>query len=191
MRYVVKVVCLVFALVANVVGKDDPFLSKLLARSVSVETNEGHGTGVVISSGVVLTNFHLLHTGSDVKVNGKDAKLLQVDPKNDLLLLSADTAPVIPVVFAEEISQDEEIVVIGNPLGHKSMISRGRIIDIDRGKLYIDAHVFLGSSGGGVFNTKGELVGVVVGIEGGTGDGFPFGIVISSFTISDFLPKTK
>ncbi len=182
----------IFVCVFSVMGQEKKapaLLNALIGRSVSVETDGGHGTGVVVIKGIVLTNFHLLNAGSGIKVDGKEATILKADPKNDLLLLAADTAQVTPLVLALEITQDEEVIVVGNPLGHKRMISRGRVIDITESKIYIDAHIFLGSSGSGAFNADGALIGIVVAIEGGEGDGFPFGIVIPALTIYKFFPK--
>lgn len=190
MRTMVKVLFLMLALSCTT-GRRAMFLNELLSRSVIVQTSEGRGTGVIISKGIILTNAHLFHEDVDIMVNDKKAVVLKKDLESDLMLLFAETASVPPLSFANTIMQDDEIVVVGNPLGHTGMVTRGHVIDITAGKIYIDAHIFFGSSGGGVYNSHGELVGVVVGIEGGTGDGFPFGIVIPSSVISDFLLKPK
>lgn len=190
MRTVVKVLFLMLALSCTT-GKKAMFLNELLARSTIVQTSEGRGTGVIISKGIVLTNAHLFHEDVEIRVNNKKATVLKKDMDRDLMLLSVETAPVHSVTLARNVVQDDEIVVVGNPLGHTGMVTRGHVIDITAGKIYIDAHIFFGSSGGGVYTPQGELVGVVVGIEGGTGDGFPFGIVIPSSVISDFLLKSN
>jgi S1-C subfamily serine protease len=188
MRYAVKVVALVFALAFDLVGKDAPMLlGGPASRSVVVATTDGHGTGVIVSKGFVISNFHILKAGSGVRVDGRDAVVVKVDPLHDLVLLAVETIDLPTLILTNEISQDDEIVVIGNPLGHKRMISRGRIIDITNGKIYIDAHIFLGSSGSGVYNSKGALIGIVEAIEGGDGDGFPFGVVISAGDVARFL----
>ena len=188
MRTAVKVLFLMLAL-SCATGRKTAFLNELLARSVIVQTSEGRGTGVIISKGVILTNAHLFHEDVEITVNGKKAAVLKKDSERDLMLLFAETASLPSLTLANTITQDDEIVVVGNPLGHTGMVTRGHIIDITASKVYIDAHIFFGSSGGGVYNSQGELVGVVVGIEGGTGDGFPFGIVIPSSVIIDFILK--
>lgn len=190
MRYVAKVVVLAFALAFSLSGKDFPMLlGGPASRSVIVATTHGHGTGVIVAKGFVISNFHVLKPGSGVKVDGKDAVVVKADPLHDLILLAVETIDVPALTLTDQISQDDEIVVIGNPLGHKRMISRGRIIDITDGKIYIDAHIFLGSSGSGVYNPKGALIGIVEAIEGGDGDGFPFGVVISARDVANFLMK--
>lgn len=158
-----------------------------LNRTVSVSTDEGRATGMIVATNLVLTNFHVLHTGSDVKVNGVVATIVKADTKNDLLLLLVPTKNFEVVGFAPKVSQDEQIIILGNPLGHKNVILRGRIIDIADGKFYTDAHVFFGSSGSGVYNLKGELVGLVSAIEGKEGAGYPYGVIVPVSKIMQFL----
>ncbi len=187
MRYLVAFVVILATLGLSANGKQAIPLDKLLARNVAVETGEGHGTGVIVSSGFVLTNFHVLHAGSEVKINGKLARVVKVDPKNDLALLATDTPPLSALQVAQSITLDQEIVCTGNPLEHKGMVSRGRIVAIENNSAYTDAHLFFGNSGGGAYNTSGELVGIVRGIEGKSGDGFPYGIIIPANVVRTFL----
>ena len=187
MRYIAKVVSFVFVLVFSLMAYAEQPLRGPLLRSVTVKTDEGQATGVILKKGFVLTNFHVLHTYSGVKVDGKEACIVKADPKNDLLLLAVETDDVPTLFPAHVITQDDKIVVIGNPLGHKEMILHGRITDIADNKIYIDAHVFFGSSGSAVYNEKGELVGLVRGIEGEEDDGFPYGVVIPVDIVLRFL----
>lgn len=165
------------------------FTNSGMARNVFIETDNGFGTGVIISQGAVLTCFHNLQATSEVKVNGVIPKILKVSPKYDLILLGITTSKVSPIEMATLTTQDEEVVVYGNPLGHRGTILRGRIIDLVNDKIYIDAHVFFGSSGGGVYNKKGQFVGIVSGMEGEKGFGMPFGVVIPSYTVFKFLEE--
>lgn len=188
MRYFVILLSLLCSLFLTATEKPIPLVKKLLARCVSVESSEGHGSGIIVAQGFVLTNFHVLHSGSDIKVNGKRADIVKVDLKNDLTLLSTETIFVAPLELAKEINLDDEVVCVGNPLAHKGMVSRGRIVAIDsNGTAFTDAHLFFGSSGGGVYSVSGELIGIVRGIEGKAGDGFPYGIIVPSSVIRTFL----
>ncbi len=192
MRNGLKIASLALALAMTAYAQKPSLLSRLHARSISVETKKGHGTGIVVAQGFVLTNFHLLHSGYAVTVNKKSAQIVKVDPLNDLALLATNTGNIAPITIAKTAIQDERIIVIGNPLDHKGMVVRGRITAIDDdGTIYIDAHVFFGNSGGGMYNLKGQLVGVVRGIEGEEGDGFPYGVVIPASTVRKFLEKRQ
>lgn len=156
-------------------------------RNVYVSTKGGHGTGIIISQDMVLTVFHNLCVDSDIKVNGKVAKILKVDPKNDLCLLYVKTIPATPIVFAGKFAPVEEVFCIGNPLDHKGVILVGRIFDFKKNLIYTDAHILPGFSGGGMYNKDGELVGMVVAVEGIKGLGYPYGMAIPQFTIVKFL----
>lgn len=96
-----------------------------------------------------------------------------------------------------------EIWVIGSPRGMERNITRGilsNIIDYKKGKnkytLYrTDTDIFYGNSGGGVYNHKGELVGVVMAVQVTTSGPFTTtpipggGLCISLQHIQDFLIK--
>ena len=187
MRSITRMASFVFVLMFCFMLRAAEPLRGPLLRSVTVKTDKGQATGVILKKGFVLTNFHVLHTYSGVKVDGKEACIVKADPKNDLLLLAVETDDVPTLFPAHVITQDDKIVVIGNPLGHREMILHGRITDIADNLIYIDAHVFFGSSGSAVYNEKGELVGVVRGIEGEEDNGFPYGVVIPVDVVLRFL----
>lgn len=164
-------------------------MTKPIGRCVSIKTDHGSATGVVIAQDLVLTCFHNLQTDSDIKVNGVIPKILKVSPKQDLVLLEVKTPYVSPIEMADTINQDEEVIIYGNPMGHLGTIIRGRIVDLANGKVYIDAHVFFGSSGSGMYNSKGQLVGIVTEMEGREGYGMPFGVAVPSFIVFKFLTE--
>ncbi len=93
----------------------------------------------------------------------------------------------------------ETIWVIGNPKGILGNVSKGIISNVLREEpkgpefLRIDAAIFYGNSGGGVYNKSGDLIGIVLAVEilmendkeskfipGG-------GIALSSSSILEFL----
>ena len=85
-----------------------------------------------------------------------------------------------PVIFGDSstASVGDTAIAIGNPLGNLGgTVTQGIISALDRqitleGKtmqlIQTDAAVNPGNSGGGMFNDKGELIGVVVAKSGGT-----------------------
>jgi len=55
----------------------------------------------------------------------------------------------------------DEIYVLGHPLGRQYNLSKGIVSNLDRSFVMgVDALMTFGNSGGGVFNTKGELIGI-------------------------------
>lgn len=197
MRNMLKVMALVFVLGVSAWGQMPISLNaKLLGRNVVVtayngDEEEGHGSGVIIAKGFILTNCHVLCLGFQMKVNGKNAPIVKMDTLHDIALIAVDTISVDPIVIAHQVTQDEEVIVVGNPEDFPNTILHGRIANIVKGNIIIDAPVYFGSSGGGVYNTKGELVGIVMAIKNKNNISSPFGIVIPMTTIFDFLKTVR
>lgn len=161
-----------------------------LQRNVYVSTKGGHGTGIIVFQDMVLTVFHNLQVDSDIKVNGKVAKIIKVDPKHDLCLLYFKTPDgTTPIVFCTKFQPVDEVACIGNPLDHTGVILLGRIFDYKRNFIFTDAHILPGFSGGGMYNEKGQLLGMIVAVEGVKGLGYPYAIAIPSSTIVKFLTE--
>lgn len=140
----------------------------------------GAGSGVIISSdGYIVTNNHVIDGASNITVrlkNGSEykAELVGTDADSDLAVLKIEPeSDLIPVIFgnSDELSVGQQVVAVGNPLGELGgTVTTGIISALDReltidGKkmnlLQMDAAVNPGNSGGGLFNLKGELIGIV------------------------------
>lgn len=143
------------------------------------------GSGVVISDdGYVVTNFHVVANGGtevvdDISVVYNDneyaATYVAGDEENDIAVLKVDDlkAPGVAIGNSDELSVGDWALVVGNPLGEAftNTLTVGIISGLDRdmsaGRLgsqtsmiQTDAAINSGNSGGGLFNTKGELVGI-------------------------------
>lgn len=143
---------------------------------VTIKTKDGHGSGCMISKeGYLVTNYHVVGDASDsLKVVLNDGKeyagtVLRKDPGMDLALVKiegSDFQSVSPS-FNPSCKLGEVIYVIGTPADPSlgQTITRGIFSakrDVYGNTMYqTDAHVNPGNSGGGMFNEKGELVGVV------------------------------
>jgi serine protease Do len=134
------------------------------------------GTGFFVRSiGFLLTNFHVVE-GIDlvgVKVPGSNEalwakKAAGFDLDNDLVLLEVETAITMPVSLgdSDQARVGEQIVVVGNPEGLEQTVSNGLlsgIRELDGRRLFqISAPISEGSSGSPVFNSRGEVIAVVV-----------------------------
>lgn len=119
---------------------------------------------------------------SEKKTRGHLAFVLAVDSAHDLALLG--TVGAIPVhatasVTSEQLYQGEMVQTLGNPLGLMFSYSHGDIASVryanavghrgDDKMLFIQttAPISPGSSGGALFNARGELVGVAHAAYGG------------------------
>ena len=140
---------------------------------------EGAGSGVVISTdGYIVTNNHVINGASSIYVtlaNGEkyNAQLVATDVKSDLAVIKIDAKDLQAAVLgnSETIKVGQNAVAIGNPLGTLggtvtagiiSGLSREVTIDrIPMTLMQINVAISPGNSGGGLFNTNGELIGVV------------------------------
>jgi len=128
------------------------------------------GSGVVIGPGRVVTNRHVIEDGVSFKVehDGKiwPAKLVRVDPEHDLAELSVAelNAPVVRIRSSSTLAVGEKVYAIGAPEGLELTISEGLISGLrDFGKdrvIQTSAATSPGSSGGGLFDAEGRLVGI-------------------------------
>jgi Flp pilus assembly protein TadD len=128
------------------------------------------GSGVVIAPGRVITNRHVIEDGASFRVeHGGEkwpAKLVSVAPNHDLAELSVAgfAAPAVTVRDSSSLAVGERVFAIGAPEGLELTISEGLISglrDFDEGRLIqTSAAISPGSSGGGLFDSEGRLVGI-------------------------------
>ena len=136
------------------------------------------GSGVMITTqGHVVTNYHVIEGASDVQVlsNGQylQAEIVGYDELTDLAVLRVTEDVSLPAVKMGDISQvrvGDWAIVIGNPLGKQfaDTVTIGVVSALNRElegtsivkMMQTDAAINSGNSGGGLFNTKGELIGI-------------------------------
>lgn len=158
---------------------------------------EGQGSGVVISDGgLVLTAAHVVQTAEKIKIrftSGKEvpAKIMRLSKGADIALLKLAWIPdgikVAKLGNSDKVQIGEKICIIGAPYGLSHSLSVGHISrkhqEINKTSGFLRAEFFQtdaainhGNSGGPMFNTKGEVVGIVSSIltESGGFDGIGF-----------------
>ena len=139
----------------------------------------GAGSGVIFSEdGIIVTNDHVVSGASAITVRTKDgesyeATLLGTDSKTDIAVLKIEADGLTPAILgdSEGLTVGEYAMAIGNPLGHLGgTVTDGIISALSRevtisGEnmtlLQTNAAINPGNSGGGLFNEKGELIGIV------------------------------
>jgi len=155
------------------------------------------GSGFIIDGeGYIVTNNHVIAGAEDITVILRDdtqlkAKLIGADSRVDLAVLKVDPPGKKPLPAAKFGDSDKTrvgdwVVAIGNPfgLGHSvtaGIISaRGRSLSNESLDDYLqtDAAINKGNSGGPLFNTDGEVIGVNTAIysPSGTNAGLAFSI---------------
>ncbi|KQQ33366.1 peptidase [Duganella sp. Leaf126] len=169
----------------------------------------GMGSGFIISSdGIILTNAHVVRDAREVTVKLTDrrefrAKVLGSDPKTDVAVLKIDAKdlPVVPLAKADNVKVGEWVLAIGSPYGLDNTVTagvvsaKGRSLPDDSYVPFIQTDVAVnpGNSGGPLFNTRGEVVGINSQIYSQTGgyQGLSFAIPIEvATTIANQIVST-
>ena len=155
------------------------------------------GSGFVIdASGLVVTNNHVIGDADTITVNFPngdqfDAKLVGKDAKTDLALLQLSAGKPLPFVNfgdSEDLRIGDWVMAIGNPFGLGGSVSlgivsaRGRNINAGPYDNFIqtDAAINRGNSGGPLFDTFGNVVGINTAIISPTGGSIGIGFSIPS-----------
>ncbi|NHZ60734.1 DegQ family serine endoprotease [Massilia genomosp. 1] len=169
----------------------------------------GAGSGFIISpDGVILTNAHVVRDAKEVTVKLNDrrefrARVLGSDPKTDVAVLKIDAKnlPVVPIGKSNDLKVGEWVLAIGSPFGLESTVTagvvsaKGRSLPDDSQVPFIQTDVAVnpGNSGGPLFNTKGEVIGINSQIYSQTGGymGLSFAIPIDvAYRIKDQIVTT-
>lgn len=136
------------------------------------------GSGVILSpDGYILTNYHVIDKAREIRVTLSDreeyqAQLVGVDPGTDLALIKISPGKKLSaarLADSDQLRVGDTILAIGNPWGMGQSVTRGIVSAKERSVglnpyeelIQTDAAISPGYSGGGLFNLKGELVGVV------------------------------
>ncbi|MCW5654008.1 serine protease [Hydrogenophaga sp.] len=130
------------------------------------------GSAVVIGPGSLVTNCHVLTRSKKVAVARENvtygATLEHPDAERDLCQLKVANfnAPAVTVAPADSLKVGSRVYAIGNPRGLETTISDGLLSGIRRSEnndftaLQITVPISAGSSGGGLFDAQGRLIGI-------------------------------
>ena len=135
------------------------------------------GSGFFLRSGQVLTNLHVLRGAYRAEIRTLEGKgrvyavkgVLSTDDEGDLAVLSVDIPAERsrPLEISTVLPEDgERIFVIGNPLRLEGSVSDGIVSAVREvpslGRIIqVTAPVSHGNSGSPLFNTKGQVIGVI------------------------------
>ena len=162
------------------------------------------GSGFIIDAdGYILTNNHVIEDaykgGYEVSVLMHDgtaytAEIVGVDKDNDIAVLKIDAEGLVAAELgdSDSVTVGQVVYAVGNPLGELNYtMTTGIVSATDRAitteadsvpinMFQMDAAVNSGNSGGPVYNSAGQVIGVVTAKTSATGvEGLGFAIPIS------------
>lgn len=184
--------------------RGDPRLEEMLRQfgqqpgmTRFVPPQQSKGSGVIIdSSGVILTNSHVVSGADEVTVRLSDGREflatdIRTDERSDVAVVKIDANDLVPAAVgdSDEVQVGDWVMAIGSPFGLDTTVTAGIISGKERGPgineregfLQTDAAINPGNSGGPLVNLNGQVIGINTAISsrGGGNDGVGFAIPIN------------
>jgi S1-C subfamily serine protease len=174
------------------------------------EIPRGSGTGFIWnSSGLVVTNFHVIAGAQRLSVSLQDrseysAEVIGIAPEKDLAVLRLLEPPedlvTLPLGDSSELAVGRKVLAIGNPFGLDTTLTTGVVSALGReirapsnrrirNVIQTDAAINPGNSGGPLLNSLGELIGVNTAIYSPSGASAGIGFAIPVNTVKNVVPQ--
>ena len=170
---------------------------------LEIYPQESSGSGFLIDAeGHILTNHHVVRGSAQLEValltDEADsprykAKVLAVDPPNDLALIriqAENPLPYLPLGKSDNVRVGQKVLAIGNPFGLEGTFTTGVVSSVGRSiqdrsgvlrdLIQTDAAINPGNSGGPLLDSSGNVIGINTAIYGPSGNiGIGFAMPIS------------
>ena len=139
----------------------------------------GAGSGVILTTdGYIVTNYHVVEGAQQITVTLADdssytATVVGSDQQSDIALLKIEATGLTPAVLGDSdtVQVGEVVIAVGNPMGTLGgtvtdgiVSALNRDITVEGNQMTLmqtSAAISPGNSGGGLFNTNGELIAIV------------------------------
>ena len=165
------------------------------------------GSGFIVSpDGYIVTNNHVIDAADEISVElyhggNLDAHVVGRDTRTDIALLKVESDEPLPYVAfgdSDKVRVGDWVLAIGNPLGQGFSVSAGIVSARNRTLqgsyddfIQTDAAINRGNSGGPLFDTKGEVIGVNTAILSPNGGSIGIGFAMSSAVVSRVVDQLK
>ena len=169
------------------------------------------GSGFIIDAqGYIVTNHHVIKDADEISIKTQDNKeykatLIGSDSKTDLALLKVSSSLPLPYVNfgnSDDVRVGDWVIAIGNPFGLGGTVTAGIISSKSRdielnsdsivdNLIQTDAAINRGNSGGPMFNTKKEVIGVNTAIYSTSGGSVGIGFAIPSNTAAQVIAQLR
>ncbi len=136
------------------------------------------GSGFILTDdGYIVTNYHVVEGANAIQITtydneSYDAELIGYDESNDIAVLKVDAKNLTPVILgdSDQLNVGDSVVAIGNPLGQLAFsLTSGSVSALNRrisisnvamNLIQTDCAINSGNSGGALFNSYGEVIGI-------------------------------
>jgi Do/DeqQ family serine protease len=168
------------------------------------------GSGVMVdSSGLVVTNVHVIEGADQVKVSLADkrefeAEIVLKDSRSDLAVLRLkdvhEKFPTLDFANSDELMVGDVVLAIGNPFGVGQTVTHGIISALARTQVGItdyqffiqtDAAINPGNSGGALVDMTGKLAGINTAIFSRSGGSQGIGFAIPANMVRVVVASAK
>jgi serine protease Do len=150
---------------------------KVASASATDETSTATGSGFIIDpAGFIATNKHVVEDAASLFVVTSDgvrykASIVGMPGKADMALIriyAGHNLPSVPFGDSDKVRVGDTAIAIGSPFGFDNSVTAGIISAVNRDimespfddYLQTDAAINHGNSGGPLFNTAGEVIGM-------------------------------
>lgn len=144
-------------------------IEKLKESCVMIYADNGEtqvqGSAVAIGENRYLTAYHMIaYDRTNLKTSdGEKLTVESYDSYFDIMSLTSESEGVpVKLGNSDSVRLGDEVTIIGSPMGEKNTVIQTTIKMIGR---EMEAYNIVkgGTSGGGVFNEQGELIGIITG----------------------------
>jgi S1-C subfamily serine protease len=158
---------------------NDPLFRQFFGSVPREQVLRSLGSGVIVdSSGLVVTNYHVIEGANEVRValsdkREFDAEIVLKDEHSDLTVLRLkgvdERFPVLEFADSDTLAVGDVVLAIGDPFGVGQTVTHGIVSALARTQVGIsdyqffiqtDAAINPGNSGGALVDLNGRLVGI-------------------------------
>jgi S1-C subfamily serine protease len=150
-------------------------------------TSSKYGAGIIISpEGYIVTNYHVVDGNKNIHVTLSDSRrflatYITGDQSNDIAVIRIDAPDLAHLEYGDSDSLlvGQHVIAVGNPHRQQSTVQSGIISALNRQArlpnnnapffIQTDIPINNGSSGGGMLNVEGQLIGIITGMVTVTG----------------------
>jgi Do/DeqQ family serine protease len=193
---------------------DDPIFRRFFGvpggQGQQEQMQRSLGSGVLVdSSGLVVTNNHVIEGADQVKVSLSDkrefeAEIVLKDSRTDLAVLrlkgTHEKFPTLDLANSDELQVGDVVLAIGNPFGVGQTVTHGIVSALARTQVGItdyqffiqtDAAINPGNSGGALVDMQGKLVGLNTAIFSRSGGSQGIGFAIPANMVRVVVASAK